>query len=93
MARKPTIAPRKPPRVDERDKFVASDGRPGAQAPKRSGARSPILRADGRELKKMHIYLAATTAKQLAVFCAEVDRDMSNVVEEAVAKFLAAEAR
>jgi hypothetical protein len=39
----------------------------------------------------MHIYLAATTAKQLAVFCAEVDRDMSNVVEEAVSKFLAAE--
>ena len=93
MARKPTIAPRKPPRVDERDRFVAGDGRSGAQAPKRSGARAPIVRADGRELKKMHIYLAAKTAKQLAVFSAEVDRDMSDVVEEAVSKFLAAEAR
>ena len=91
MARKPTIAPRKPPRSDERDKFVASDGRPSSQSPKRSSVRNPIVRADGRELKKLHVYLAAKTAKQLAVFCAEVERDMSNVVEEAVSKFLAAE--
>lgn len=92
MARKPTIAPRKPPRVDERDEFVTSEGRPGPQAPKRPGARQPIIRADGRELRKLHIYLAAKTAKRLAVFCAEVERDMSNVVEEAVTRFLAAEA-
>lgn len=108
MARKPTIAPRKPPRADERDEFVVSDGRPGNQAgrpgnqaqagrpgnqaPKRPGARQPIIRADGRELRKLHIYLAAKTAKRLAVFCAEVERDMSNVVEEAVSRYLAAEA-
>jgi len=41
----------------------------------------------------MHIYLAAKTAKQLAVFSAQVDRDMSDVVEEAVSKFLATAAR
>lgn len=71
--------------------WVSQPRRRGAQAPKRSGVRAPIVRADGRELKKMHIYLAAKTAKQLAVFCAEVDRDMSNVIEEAVSKFLATE--
>jgi hypothetical protein len=37
--------------------------------------------------------MAVKTAKQLAVFCAEAERDLSNVVEEAVSKFLAAEAR
>jgi hypothetical protein len=99
MARKPTIAPRKPPRADERDEFVVSDGRPGNQAgrpgnqaPRSSGARKSIIRADGRELRKLHIYLAAKTAKRLAVFCAEVERDMSAVVEEAVSRYLAAEA-
>ncbi len=90
MVKKPTIAPRKPPQSDERDKFVASEGRPIAQAPKRSGARAPIVRADGRELKKLHVYMAVKTAKQLAMFCAEAERDLSNVVEEAVSKFLAA---
>lgn len=92
MARKPTIAPRKPPRPDERDKFVAATQapeRPVTQAPKRPGARAPIVRADGRELRKLHVYVAAKTARELAVFCAETDRDQSNVVEEAVAKYLA----
>jgi hypothetical protein len=35
------------------------------------------------------VYVAAKTARELAVFCAETDRDQSNVVEEAVAKYLA----
>lgn len=92
---KPVIAPRKPPRPDERDSFVAAigrpagDKRPSAQAPKRPGARAPIVRADGRELRKLHVYVAATTAKALAVHCAEVERDLSSVVEEAVARYLA----
>lgn len=95
---KPVIAPRKPPRPDERDSFVTATGRPassskrqGAQAPGRLGGRAPIVRADGRELRKLHVYVAAATAKALAVYCAEVERDQSSVVEEAVARYLAAQ--
>lgn len=90
MARKPTIAPRKPPRSDVRDRFV-TEGRPGAQAPRHPGARAPIVRADGRELRKLHVYVDAATAKKLAIYCAETERDLSNVVDEAVSKYLAAE--
>jgi hypothetical protein len=145
MARKPTIAPRRPAQATRRRQkrsgaqvakrpsaqagLVASGRRAGAQAlerpdarevqapklpsgqapvtakgnredehsdaqvPKRSGARAPIVRADGRELRKLHVYLAVKTAKQLAIFCAEVERDMSDVVEEAVSRFLAAAAK
>jgi len=93
---KPVIAPRKPP-SDERDQFVAqapgrssaqAPGRSVAQAPGRSGARMPIVRADGRELRKLHVYVTTKTAKALALHCAQEDRDQSSVIEEAVTRFL-----
>jgi len=82
-----------PKRPGAQAPIVASEGRPDGQAPKRSGARVPIVRADGRELRKLHVYVGVKTAKQLAMFCAEVERNLSDVVEEAVLRFLAAETK
>jgi hypothetical protein len=47
-----------------------------------------LTRSDGREVRRLTLYLPADLAKRLAVFCAEHDADMSDVVSEAVAKRL-----
>ncbi len=70
--------------------------RPNAPAPKRSVSREPkdsgyrqqYTRADGREIRKVSIYFGRETAKRLAVYCANEDRDMSTVVDEVVAEYL-----
>lgn len=43
-----------------------------------------VLRADGRERRRMTVYLPVDLAKQLAVRAAETDLDMSDVVTEAL---------
>jgi hypothetical protein len=50
--------------------------------------RGVLPRADGREVKRMTIYMPPELAKRLAVYSAESDRDISDVVSEAVAKLL-----
>lgn len=50
--------------------------------------RSIIARADGRTLRRMTVYLPTDLAKQLAVHCAEHDRDMSEVIAVSVARTL-----
>jgi hypothetical protein len=68
--------------------------RPAVKAPERPSAKpSPtrsamVTRSDGRELRRMTIYLPADLAKRLAVRCAELDADLSAVIAEAVAKHL-----
>lgn len=68
--------------------------RPAVKAPERpSDKPSPtrsamVTRSDGRELRRMTIYLPADLAKRLAVRCAELDADLSAVIAEAVAKHL-----
>ena len=56
-----------------------------AAAPRRRGV---VVRKDGRELKRLCLYLPSQLAGALAVYCASNDRDNSDVVSEAVAKFL-----
>ncbi len=46
--------------------------------------RAVLARKDGRELRRMTIYLPTGLARRLAVYCAERDVDMSDVVAEAV---------
>jgi hypothetical protein len=59
---------------------------PASQSkPKRSAI---VERKDGRELRRMTIYLPVKLAKRLAVHCAENDQDMSSVVVEAVSHHL-----
>jgi hypothetical protein len=50
--------------------------------------RGVLPRADGREVKRMTVYMPPDLAKRLAVYCAESDRDISDVVSEAVEKRL-----
>ena len=79
---KPAVKVRKPPEASV-DSFVA--GRPNVQASKHSNARGVVARADGRELRRMTVYLPVDLAKRLAVYCAAEDRDLSEVIAEAVA--------
>ncbi len=58
-------------------------GRPAAS--KRS---SVVARKDGRELRRMTIYLPIPLARKLAVYSAEQDVDMSSVVADAVDEYL-----
>jgi hypothetical protein len=55
-------------------------------APARSltPSRGLLARKDGRELRRMTIYLPSDLARRLAVLCAEQDMEMSDVVTRAV---------
>lgn len=46
--------------------------------------RGIVARADGRELKRMTVYLPADLAKRLAIHCADIDSDVSRVISAAV---------
>lgn len=50
---------------------------------------SNVKRRDGRELHRLTIYLPVDLARQLRVFCALSDQEMSRFVTEAVRQKLA----
>jgi hypothetical protein len=60
------------------------------QPPSRWASRSPgiVQRQDGRLRRRLTVYLSPELAKRLAVHCASNDFEMSEVVEEALAKHL-----
>jgi hypothetical protein len=70
-----TIAP--PPKAAPRTKSAPS------------GNRKTLQRADGRQLRKLTLYMDPELAQRLAVFCAQAERDLSDVTQEAVGNFLA----
>lgn len=99
--RKPTVSLRRPPApvaLDDVERFVqAAPGAPAPPAePPRSvpprrgarGARGLVARKDGRELRRMTVYLPSDLARELALHCAERDLDASAVVSEAVRRLL-----
>jgi hypothetical protein len=47
-------------------------------------SKSVVRRKDGRELRRTTIYLPTDLARQLAVYCAERDSEMSDVIAAAV---------
>lgn len=59
----------------------------GGETSGRSSART-LTRRDGRELRRLTLYLPADLARRLAVASAEADRDMSALVAEALADYL-----
>lgn len=97
MAKKPAIAPRKPP-VDPAAaaSFVASGGatpskHSDTQTSERSSSpNSPnvITRQDGRQLKRTTVYLPPITAKRLAVKCAELEMELSAAMTDAIEAWL-----
>jgi hypothetical protein len=85
---KPTWAMQPPKLVDPHqsaaDAFVSA----GAETLKRSDAqtsKATVQRKDGRELRRMTVYLPADLAGRLRVCCAGRDVDVSEFVAEAVA--------
>lgn len=74
-------------KVPERPAVKASKPAKGKAAPPPTRS-AVVTRSDGRELRRMTIYLPADLAKRLAVRCAELDADLSAVIAEAVAKHL-----
>lgn len=64
-------------------------GRPDVQTavslvPSSAPSRGVLARKDGRELRRMTLYLPSELARRLAVHCAELDLEMSDVVTAAV---------
>jgi hypothetical protein len=61
-----------------------------AQTSERSArtSKAVVERADGRTLRRMTVYLPTDLAKHLALYCAEHDRDMSEVIAASVARTL-----
>jgi hypothetical protein len=57
-------------------------------APAKSKGRGIYQRKDGREVRRMAVYLPASLAKTLMVRCAQNDTELSLVVSEAVAQYL-----
>jgi hypothetical protein len=77
----PTIQPAKPPSAPKQAPKPLD-----AQTPKRSS----IKRQDGRELRKMTLYLKPDLARALAVKAAETGEDMSQIVSDALGAWLKA---
>ena len=65
--------------------------------PKRLAVSRPVVptnptlvqRRDGRQLRRMTVYLAPELAKRLQHHCVETDQDMSDVIQEALGALLA----
>ena len=57
-------------------------------APTERKQRGVVTRKDGRRLKRICIYVPAELAREVAVYAAEVDRDVSDIASEAIAKLL-----
>lgn len=88
---KPKVQIRKPPApvpLASVEAFV-SGKRSNVQTSSRSKA--VVERRDGRELRRMTVYLPPSLAKRLALHAVEVEQDMSAVVAEAVERLLSAE--
>lgn len=47
-----------------------------------------VTRKDGRELRRLAVYLPASLARKLAIHCASEDLDTSTVIEAAVREIL-----
>lgn len=64
-----------------------------AQTPGRSdvrtpGARSDVVRKDGRTLRRKTIYLPVPLAKRLELYCTAKEIDISEVITQAVLELL-----
>lgn len=71
------------PSTEAAEAFIRGE----VQTSERSSGRT-LTRRDGRELRRLTLYLPADLARRLAVHAAEADRDMSEVVTEALADYL-----
>lgn len=76
-------------RPEEQVSPAAADSTPAPatpQAPRRTKA--ILARKDGRQLRRMTIYLPPELARRLAIYAAGADMDVSGALAEIVAAFL-----
>jgi hypothetical protein len=89
------VSLRKPPPSD-RDAFVAGQEPAPAPAPVAPAeprvAEGPVVASRVGERREITVYLPTDLARQLSLRCLELDRDVSNVVSEALQKSLSTEA-
>ena len=71
-----------PPAPLQRPKRLTSGPRLAPRSP------SIVERKDGRHLRRMTVYLPPDMHKRLALFCVENERDMSDVIREALSQHL-----
>jgi hypothetical protein len=85
------VSLRKPPPADP-DAFVAGAAEAPAtvvmSAPKAAANENQVVATRVGERRELTVYLPLEVAKQLSVRCLELDRDVSNVVAEALEKAL-----
>ena len=83
------VSLRKPPPSDL-DEFVAATASLPI-APRRFGEEGPVV--DGRtgQKRELTVYIPVELARRLALRCAELDRDVSNFVADALSKALGSE--
>ena len=88
------VSLRKPPPPADFDRFVnrAEPSRPNNDADpavtSTSAADAPVVATRIGERREVTIYLPQDLARALSVRCVELDRDMSNVIAEAVRRSL-----
>jgi hypothetical protein len=88
------VSLRKPPPPADFDRFVnrAEPSRPNNDAepagPPARAAAAPVVATRIGERREVTIYLPQELARALSVRCVELDRDMSNVIAEAVRRSL-----
>lgn len=93
---KPVVTLRPPPSSEAMDDFVT--GRPDVQTSKRLNLQtsgrsdgpdpSVVTRKDGRQRRRTTVYLPPELVRQLKVFCAQEERELSEVVSAAIERYL-----
>ena len=87
------VSLRKPPPPADFDRFVTrNDAEPPAAEQARSADGAPVVATRLGERREVTIYLPQDLARELSVRCVELDRDMSNLIAEAVRRSLDASA-
>jgi hypothetical protein len=78
------IEPRKPPVAKTRGTQEHSDA-PASARP----LKTVVRRQDGRELKKLNVYISVKVAAELDAYCMQSGRNAGHVVNEAIETLLA----
>ncbi len=85
---KPVVSIRRPPAADDfvfAEQSKEEEAKPAAASTNRRGV---VTRRDGRELRRVTVYVPADLGKRLAVHCAVEGCDMSEVVTDALSTHL-----
>src|SRR5579883_1127357 len=90
MAKKQVgVSLRKPPPPADLDAFVSERQSEIRDLAPTKPAEIVVATETGRELRELTVYLTVDLARKLSLACVEKDRDMSNVIAEAVDGHLA----